>query len=443
MRLLKHEATKKYGYRVSMSRGGTAVATLALLAAIGPLRSSAAPIPSTPGAQTVAVTLRKIYQTAYDEAYSRHALFERDGTTFVSTGDINQEWLRDSSAVLIPYIGASVNDSYVRSMLRGAIRRQGRYIEIDPYANAFTVDYRVAERKFEMDSLLYPIWLAYLYWKSTNDASVFTPAMQRAYGGVLHTLRTEQHHAAASRYRHQELANAGVGSPVAYTGLVWTGFRPSDDAARYQYNIPDNMFAVTVLRDLGDVEDRVYRDRSRAREARGMAEQIHRAVERNGLVNMPGFGRVYAYEIDGRGHANMMDDANVPSLLSIPYFGYSNVHDSAYRATRAFVLSPRNPYFFRGKYAEGIGSPHTPRGYIWPLALVMQALTSTDSVESDRAMSFLAISDTGDHRLHESFNSDWPEAYTRDDFAWPNALFAELMLARQKHVPPTQGLGAQ
>ncbi|MDP9110617.1 MAG: glycoside hydrolase family 125 protein [Candidatus Eremiobacteraeota bacterium] len=443
MRLSKHEAAKNIGYIVHMSRGGMAMATLALLASVSPIGTIAAPFAVTPGAQTVAVTLRKIYQTAYDEAYSRHALLQRDGTTFVSTGDINQEWLRDSSAVLIPYIGASVNDSYVRSMLRGAIRRQGRYIEIDPYANAFTVDYRVAERKFEMDSLLYPIWLAYLYWKATNDASVFTPAMQRAYTGVLRTLRTEQHHATASHYRHPELANAGVGSPVAYTGLVWTGFRPSDDAARYQYNIPDNMFAVTVLRDLGDVENLVYRDRNRAQDAWGMADQIHRAVERNGLVNMPGLGRVYAYEIDGRGHANMMDDANIPSLLSIPYFGYSDVRDSAYRATRAFVLSPRNPYFFQGKYAEGIGSPHTPRGYVWPLALVMQALTSTDAAEADRAMGFLAISDTGDHRLHESFNSDWPEAYTRDDFAWPNALFAELMLARQKHVPPTQGLGAQ
>lgn len=416
---------------------------LALLSAVGPIGASAAPSPFAPGPQTVAVTLQKIYQTAYDEAYSRHARLQRDGTTFVSTGDIDQEWLRDSSAILIPYIGASMSDGYVRSMLRGAIRRQGRYIQIDPYANAFTADYRVAERKFEMDSLLYPIWFAYLYWKATGDASIFTPDMQRSYDRVLSTLRTEQRHNTRSHYRHPELANGGVGSPVAYTGLVWTGFRPSDDAARYQYNIPDNMFAVTVLRDLTAIEEHVYRNRRKAQNAWGMAVQIQRAVEHNGLVNLPGFGRVYAYEVDGRGHANMMDDANIPSLLSIPYFGYLDVHDSVYRATRAFVLSPRNPYFFKGKYAEGIGSPHTPRGYIWPLSLVMQALTAADPTEADRAMGFLAISDTGDHRLHESFNGDWPESYTRDDFAWPNALFAELMLERQKRVPAAQDLGAK
>jgi meiotically up-regulated gene 157 (Mug157) protein len=398
--------------------------------------ASAAPSGRKMPAETaVAVTLRQIYQTAYDEAYSRHAVTQRDGTVFVSTGDIDQEWLRDSSAVLIPYIGLYKSDPYVRRMLRGAIARQARYIQIDPYANAFTLDYRVGERKFEMDSLLYPVWFSYLYWKASGDRTIFTPDLQRAYTRVLQTLRIEQHHATLSKYRHPELANGGLGSPVAYTGLVWTGFRPSDDAARYQYNIPDNMFAVTVLRDLAQMERVVYRDESMAETAWGLSVQIQRAIERNGLVNLPPFGRIYAYEVDGLGHANLMDDANVPSLLSIPYFGYLGTHDSVYQATRAFVLSPRDPYFFKGKYAEGVGSPHTPRGYVWPLSLVMQALTSSDPDEVERVMHYIAISDTGDHRLHESFNSDWPEAYTRDDFAWPNALFAELMLQRQGRLP--------
>ncbi|MGH8163683.1 MAG: glycoside hydrolase family 125 protein, partial [Rhodanobacteraceae bacterium] len=325
----------------------------------------------------------------------------------------------------------SQTDPYVRSMLRGVIARQMRYIDIDPYANAFTLSYKVAERKFEMDSLLYPIWFSYLYWKTTGDRSVFTPQFAHAMHRVIQTLRTEQHHDKRSHYTHPELADHGRGSPVAFTGLVWTGFRPSDDAARYQYNIPDNMFGVVVLRDLTDIEQKVYHDRWMADNAYGMSVQIQRAIERNGLVNLPGFGRIYAYEVDGRGHANLMDDANVPSLLSIPYFGYVGVHDIVYRATRAFVLSPRNPYYFAGKYASGIGSPHTPRGYVWPLALVMQALTSTDRNEIERVMGFIAASDVGDHRLHESFNDDWPEAYTRSDFAWPNALFAQLMLKRE------------
>ncbi len=406
----------------------------ALLAA--PVSAQAAPTAEQPsGGTRVTVALQKIYQRAYDEAYSRHATGEADGTTFVSTGDIGLEWLRDSSATMTPYIGLAVTDPYMRSMLRGTIWRQARYISIDPYANAFTEDYRVAERKFEMDSLLYPVWFSYLYWKATGDNSVFTPEVRRAYQRVLQTLRTEQHHETRSRYRHGELANGGKGTHVAFTGLVWTGFRPSDDAARYQYNIPDNMFAVVVLRDLTEVANRVFRDGRIAQNAWGLSVQIQRAIERNGVINVPGIGRIYAYEVDGLGHANVMDDANIPSLLSIPYFGYVDTKDVVYKATRQFVLSPRDPYFFTGKYAQGVGSPHTPHGYIWPLALVIQVLTSTDGNEVNRVMGYIAASDTGDHLLHESFDANWPESYTRHDFAWPNALFAQLMLGRQGRLP--------
>lgn len=424
------------GYLRSMKR--PAIVSLLLTIAVSIFAAPAyagptAEIPNRPAA--VAVTLQKIYQRAYDEAYSRHAVLERDGTTFVSTGDISMEWLRDSSATMTPYIGLAVTDSYVRSMLRGTIARQAKYIQIDPYANAFTSGYRVAERKFEMDSLLYPIWFSYLYWKATGDRSIFTPQVQHSFQRVLATLRTEQRHTRRSHYRHPELANGGRGTPTAFTGLVWTGFRPSDDAARYQFNIPDNMFGVVVLRDLTEIEKKVYRDGHTAENAWGLSDQIQRAIERYGLVNVPGFGRIYAYEVDGYGHANLMDDANVPSLLSIPYYGYVNAHDVVYRATRNFILSPRDPYFFQGKYAAGIGSPHTPHGYVWPLALVMQALTSTDQSEIDRVMKYIVASDTGDHRLHESFNADWPESYTRDDFAWPNALFAQMMLGRQGRLP--------
>jgi meiotically up-regulated gene 157 (Mug157) protein len=389
-------------------------------------------LPSAIDAETaLSSKLQKIYLTAFDEALNRHASRERDGTTYVSTGDIQAEWLRDASAVMEPYLAEASEDQRVAEALRGVVARQARYILIDPYANAFSSDYKVVERKFEVDSLLYPIWFADKYYKQTHDRSIFTRQVNRAFEVVLETLRTEQRHDKRSRYRHPDLANGGKGSWVRYTGMIWTGFRPSDDPARYQYNIADNMFAVVVLRRLASIESHVYHNERDAANAWGLALQIQTGIEQYALVTVPGYGRVYAYEVDGYGHANIMDDANIPSLLSIPYFEYLPVNDRIYQNTRRMVLSPANPFYYRGKYASGEGSPHTPHGYVWPLGLIVQALTSTDSNEVGRVMGYIAASDVGDHRLHESFNADWPEAFTRDDFAWPNALYGELV-ARQR-----------
>jgi hypothetical protein len=378
----------------------------------------------------LASKLDELYTTAYDEAINRHARLESDGTTYVSSGDINAEWLRDAAAVMEPYIGLAATDPRVRGTLRGVIVRMARYILIDPYANAFWANYQVAERKFEVDSLLYPIWFADRYWRETGDRSIFTPQVRRALAKVLLVLRDEQKHARRSPYRHPDLT--GPFAPaVGYTGMVWTGFRPSDDRARYHYNIPVNMFAVVVMRSLSKIEKDVYHDSAAAANAWGLGVQIERGVEQYGTVHLAGFGKIYAYETDGRGHAILMDDANVPSLLSIPYFGYLSNDDSLYRATRKFVLSNRNPYYYVGRYASGIGSPHTPKGYVWPLSLIVQALTAQDEGEIDRLMGYILASDVGDHRLHESFNANWPEAFTRVDFAWPNALYAKLVQKRR------------
>src|SRR6202166_2189478 len=374
--------------------------------------------------------LETIYLTAYDEALNRHAILKRDGTTYVSSGDIDAEWLRDAAAVLAPYIGLAASDGRVKRVLRGVVARMARCILVDAYANAFLADYRVAEHKFEVDSLIYPIWFAARYWRATGDRSIFTPQVQRAFKRILVVLRDEQRHATRSRYRNGDLAG-GTGTPVKYTGMIWTGFRPSDDSARYQYNVPVNMFGVVALRELSAIEKTVYRNERASENAWGLSVEIQRGIEQHGTVTLKGFGKMYAYEVDGRGHAILMDDANPPSLLSIPYFGYVSNDDSVYRATRAFVLSQRNPYFYVGTFASGIGSSHTPRGYVWPLALVMQAFTTHDDREFNRLMTYIVASDVGDHRLHESFNPNRPEAFTRRDFAWPNALYAQLIRERQ------------
>jgi meiotically up-regulated gene 157 (Mug157) protein len=404
-------------------------ARLLFLAVLGAVALSALGLTAGRAAETQLLSskLEKIYMTAFDEALGRHASRQRDGTTYVSTGDIEAEWLRDASAVMEPYVTQAAGDIRIAKALRGVVAREAKYILLDPYANAFSSDYKVVERKFEVDSLLYPIWFADKYWVATGDRSIFTNQVNRAFERVLATLRVEQHHDSRSAYRHPDLANGGKGSWVRYTGMIWTGFRPSDDPARYQYNIPDNMFAVVVLRRLAVIEQQVYHNPRDAADAWGLSVEVQAGVEQYAMVTVPPFGKIYAYEVDGYGHTNVMDDANIPSLLSIPYFGYVDAGDRVYGNTRRFVLSDSDPYFYRGKFASGIGSPHTPHGYVWPLSLIVQALTSRDPAEISRIMDYIAVSDIGDHRLHESFNADWPESFTRDDFAWPNALYSELV----------------
>lgn len=379
------------------------------------------------GFVTASPSLVDLYFTAYEDVLSQDVVEEPDGTTYISTGDIRAEWLRDSSAVARAYIGRAKSDAAVAQTLRGVIARAASYILVDPYANAFTADYRVVERKFEADSLLYPVWLAYDYWQQTGDGSIFTAPESQAFDHVLAVLRDEQRHPERSRYRHPALPNDGRGTAVAFTGMVWSGFRPSDDPTRFGYNVPVNMFAAVVLRELSEIERKIYRNQRQAANAWGFAVQIQRGIEQYGRVSDSDYGQVYAYEVDGRGGVNLMDDANVPSLLSIPYFGYLPVTDAVYQNTRRFVLSAKNPYFYIGRYAEGIGSPHTPPNYVWPLALVMQALTSTDDAETARVLGYITASDVGDRRLHESFNVNDPQQYTRADFAWPNALYTELI----------------
>jgi meiotically up-regulated gene 157 (Mug157) protein len=255
-----------------------------LVAALIDGTASAAP---TGLSADVTSKLDTLYAVAAGQTIGRHVIAQRDGTTYVSTGDIDAEWLRDASATVRPLIARARTDRAVAASLHGVMERMARYILIDPYANAFYSNYAVAERKFEVDSLLYPIWFAAEYVKQTGDSSILTPTVRRAFQSIIATLRTEQHHAARSRYTNPQLARGGRGSAVAYTGMVWTGFRPSDDPARYHYNIPDNMFAVVVLRQLSTLSLRVLHDGPLAAHAWGMSSRTARSTSRRSAGSMP------------------------------------------------------------------------------------------------------------------------------------------------------------
>ncbi|HTV72676.1 MAG TPA: glycoside hydrolase family 125 protein [Candidatus Acidoferrales bacterium] len=358
---------------------------------------------------------------------SGQATLAPDGTAYVKTGDIPAEWLRDASAQVRPYLFFAKSDPEVASLLRGIIAREGKYLQTDPYANAFTLDYRVWEEKFELDSLAYPIMLAWTYWKVTGDTSIFDGDLSLGFDKALETMEREQDHPRNSTYTHKELFQ-GRGRPVGYTGMIWTGFRPSDDACYYNFLIPSEMMAVVALGELEEIERDVYHDLIKSNRAMTLRGEVQNGIEKYGIVFTPNYGYIYAYEVDGLGNAITMDDANIPSLLSAPYIGYVKTDNVVYQNTRRFLLSKDNPYYYTGSAARGIGSAHTNDGFVWPLALIMQGLTADNQAERRDVLAELLASDPGDHLLHESFDPNDPMKFSRKDFGWPNALFSEFVM---------------
>ncbi|MFC5401526.1 glycoside hydrolase family 125 protein [Cohnella soli] len=372
-----------------------------------------------------------------------------DGSTFVITGDIPAMWLRDSSAQVRHYVPLAAQDAELQRMIEGVVRRQMMYIGIDPYANAFNEsanDQRldedltelnpwVWERKYEIDSLCYPIQLSYLYWKATERTELFDEQFRSALRRILQLWETEQRHGEMSLYRFQRfdcpptdtLRNEGKGMPVNYTGMTWSGFRPSDDACVFGYLIPANMFASVALGYMAEIADVVYKDARLHQAALKLKEEIDFGIETYGTILHPKYGKMYAYETDGFGNYHLMDDANVPSLLSIPYLGYTSTDNQTYRNTRHFILSTDNPYYYEGKAASGIGSPHTPDRYIWHIALSMQGLTAEEPQESLQLLDTLLATDADTGFMHEGFHADDPKQFTRPWFAWSNSLFAEFV----------------
>jgi len=278
------------------------------------------------------------------------------------------------------------------------------------------------------------VTLAWSYWKTTGDRSIFNDDYAKALDNILSTLQREQDHPRNSRYSHKELAENGRGRSVGYTGMIWTGFRPSDDACYYNFLIPSEMFAVVALGDMAEIERDVYHNVVKANEAKALRDEVQRGIQTYGLVLVPKYGYIYAYEVDGLGHAILTDDANIPSLLSAPYLGYSQSNDRYYENTRRFLLSQDNPSFYQGQVARGIGSFHTPDHWIWPLALIVQGMTATSNNEKQDILTQLLASDPGDHLLHESFDPNDPRRFTRQDFGWPNALFSEFVMTQFQGV---------
>lgn len=394
--------------------------------------------------------LMKVFENCYMNTLNTTIKDMGDGTVHVITGDIPAMWLRDSTAQVRPYLFCAKENDKIKELIAGVVRRQFQYICIDEYANAFNEQPNGAcwekddpdqnpwvwERKFEIDSLCYPVQLAYLLWKNTGCVSQFDENFFNGVDKIFHVFSTEQFHEERSAYRflrksalfQDTLSRDGKGALVkSGTGLIWSGFRPSDDACTYGYLIPSNMFVVVIMGYLEEMAKELFHNEQIEKAAGLFREQVREAIEKEGKTYTEEFGMIYAYEVDGYGMYHLMDDANVPSLLAAEYLGYP-VDRQAAENTRRYILSDANPYYYKGTKAAGVGSAHTPSGYIWHIAMAVQGLTSTSKEEKRRILEDMTSTTGGKGVMHEGFFCSDDCKFTREWFSWANAMYAELFL---------------
>ena len=378
--------------------------------------------------------------------------------TFVITGDIDAMWLRDSTAQVWPYLPLVKKDKKIKNLIKGLINRQAKCVIRDPYANSFYKDLSrvsahnkdiptpiagVHEQKWEVDSLCYVIRLSYHYYKLTGDNSIFDETWIQSSKIIYDTFLTEQRKDGESPYTFIRNGTAmvdapvfsGTGRPFKPNGMICSMFRPSDDSTMYPFLIPSNIFAAISMKQLSEIYKFEKMDLVFAEKCLSMSIEVNQAIEKYAIKEHLDFGKIYSYEIDGFGNNLYMDDANVPSLMSLAYLDSKFKRDEVYLNTRKFLLSDNNPYFLKGKAAEGQASPHTGKDKIWPMGIILRAMTSESDKEIEKCLRMLVNTHAGTGFMHEAFDKDEPSKYFRSWFAWANTLFGELIIKINNERP--------
>jgi hypothetical protein len=377
--------------------------------------------------------------------------------TFIITGDIDAMWLRDSANQMqsyLPLLKASSDQNSIASLYRGVINLQARYLLLAPYCNSFqppssanialvinsgsTTDSVtpfpdpkfVWECKYELDSLASFLQASSEYYSATKDAAFFSKynwvqavklvmktaqdMSQGTYGSDGQVLPSSYSFQRQTTRSTETLANDGIGNPVAGgTNLIRSAFRPSDDATIYQLFIPANMMFARYLGSAADIMAQIQGQQDLAQQMKTYAKTLHNAVMDHGTINHPKYGKIFAYEVDGFGSANAMDDANIPSLLSAPHLGFVSANDTIYQNTRRFILSDSNPYFMRGTAISSVGGPHVGPGMAWPMASIVRILTSNDDQEIIQTLKQILSTTNRLGLIHESVNSFDTSRWTR------------------------------
>lgn len=370
--------------------------------------------------------------------------------TYVITGDIDAMWLRDSSAQVWPYLPLMKKDKELQALIAGVVNRHAFYVLVDPYANAFFNNPErkghndntemkpwVHERKWEVDSLCYVIRLAHGYWKASADTSCFDANWVKAMKSIVATFKSEQRKNGKSAYNfkrkteyvHDTAAGGGAGNPVKPVGLICSVFRPSDDGTVFPFLIPSNYFAVQSLKQLSEIANTVLKEDDFAKQCDDLAQEVEEALVKYAVIKHQTAGEILAYEIDGYGAQYLIDDSNVPSLMSLPYLGAISQESALYQNTRKFLLTEGNhPYYVKGKAAEGTTGPHAGREMIWPMGIIIRAMTTNDDSEIKKCLEMLKTTHAGTGFMHEAFYKDDATHFSRKWFAWANTLFGEMIL---------------
>jgi meiotically up-regulated gene 157 (Mug157) protein len=393
--------------------------------------------------------------------------------SFIVTGDINAEWLRDSTNQLAQYQILAKKDKSITNLILGAINTQAEFIIVSPYCNAFQPPppsglaptnngqgdvvhpaYEpsfVFECKYELDSLAAFLSLSNQFYAHTGSTAFLTPRWYLAVSTILDVLReqakptfddkgaykTNEYTFQRHTFTGTETLNlGGIGNPLAQgTGLIRSAFRPSDDATILGFLIPANAMMAVELRRASEMLKAAAQEPRVAAALLEQSESIAKGIWEHGVVDTPTWGRVFAYEVDGYGSRILMDDANLPSLLALPLLGFVGSDDEVYRNTRKMVLSSQgNPYFLSGKYFRGIGGPHIGLQHAWPMSLLVQAMTSDDEEEIRECLDWVKNASTLG-LINESVNVGLWRDVTRSWFAWANSVFAQTILDLAKRKP--------
>ena len=418
----------------------------------------------------LAVLFSNTLPNTLDTTVYKHTVSPLD--TFIVTGDIEAMWQRDSTNQVWPYLRFLSSDAPLRTLVAGLIRRQIANTLAQPYANAFQIDNStvgphagdasipagaassnyVFEYKYELDSLANVLRLSAGYWAATQDTSPFDSTWLAAVQLILATMRDQQQGseeedlAGGPAYGFQRTTSEPSDSldhlrgPVARrTGMVKAAFRGSDDAQVLPFSIPENAYAAVALGNVTALLAALGHS-AEAAAATALAADIRAGIAQYGIMQHPiAKVAVYAYEVDGFGSQYFMDDANIPSLMAMPYYGFVEASDALYQQTRAALLSgASNPYYMCGTAGCGIGGPHNGWPYVWPMAIAIQSWTASSDAEVAQTLQLLVNSSACTGFIHESFDSEWAgRARAKGSAAWQRPLFAHQLTLSLTPPPPS------